>query len=107
MFISQQSSLWFEHSLYGFVYKKAQFPSKFQNFPPNANISRQGASQIAYFFPLWVLETLMDELKEFKRDVIGLADRESRSYREYGCTIMEKQKKTKMPKEVDFWYIQK
>ena len=33
-----------------FVLKMAQFTSKFQNFPPNTNISREGASQFPHFF---------------------------------------------------------
>ena len=44
--ISQQASLQIlTRFICLIVYKNAQFPSKFKNFPPNINISWQGASQ--------------------------------------------------------------
>ena len=31
--------------------KKVQYPSKFKHFPPNSNLSQQGAFQIPFFIP--------------------------------------------------------
>ena len=50
MFISQEASPIFPNLNCVFMYEKAKFPPKFQNFPPIINISQEWASQIHYFF---------------------------------------------------------
>ena len=53
MFISREASPIFPNLNCVFMYKKAKFPPKFQNFPPHIYISREWASQIPHFFSPW------------------------------------------------------
>ena len=53
-FISREASPIFPNLNCVFMYKKAKFPPKFQNFPPHINISQEWASQIPDFFSPWV-----------------------------------------------------
>ena len=50
MFISQEASPIFPNLNCVFMYKKAKFPSKFQNFPPHINISWNELPKFPIFF---------------------------------------------------------